>query len=431
MIDINKIGQEVAALIKGAEKDKEKIAPMLRKVWSALEAKEEVNGAKSKGAWAKKFGITLRYCQYIVKDGSRKRTEKKDANRVRSGFLGRIAEAKRKVGDIQRAWDAPYKDGEIRNFKDFGLEQISPILEAVHREFENLLAPDGYEVMRTGNGNWVVQARGLSESELEQPTKTSKPVDPAKELIKRFRMVKRTAKFYNGMMKELRGVDWRGATSQKYDKLREQYPPDSPYGDSQYPWTPPKGYTLPKTLKEFETEYTTAFAELDEVMAEGKEKGILTDAPPAPKKKKVKRYSTNVHPGFMTMPGKPHKTHKMQPDGKRTWCGKTPGETLAADARMVDDPTCRGCRTGEHTDKLRRESAQPKVTEMHPAAEALAETVGATEELTWGQKVCIPGSPEREKWSADLQQRRELEQEIALCEEDECEDEEEESEENN
>jgi hypothetical protein len=73
MTDINKIGEEVAALIKGAEKDKAKIAPKLREVWTALEAKTEVNGVKSKGAWAKKFGITLRYCQYIVKDGSRKR----------------------------------------------------------------------------------------------------------------------------------------------------------------------------------------------------------------------------------------------------------------------------------------------------------------------------------------------------------------------
>ena len=87
MTDINKIGEKVAALIKCAEKDKAKIAPKLRGVWTALEAKTEVNGVKSKGAWAKKFGITLRYCQYIVKDGSRKRSEKKDANRVRAVTL--------------------------------------------------------------------------------------------------------------------------------------------------------------------------------------------------------------------------------------------------------------------------------------------------------------------------------------------------------
>jgi hypothetical protein len=78
--------------------------------------------------------------------------------------------------------------------------------------------------------------------------------------------------------------------------------------------------------------------------------------PVEPSKKKEKRYSQKVHPGFMTMPGKPHRTHKMSNDGKRTWCGKTPGLTLATDARMVDEPTCKGCRLGEYTDKARVEA---------------------------------------------------------------------------
>ena len=81
-----------------------------------------------------------------------------------------------------------------------------------------------------------------------------------------------------------------------------------------------------------------------------------------PKKKKVEMYSTNVHPGFMTMPGKPHKTHKM--NGKRTFCGKTPGDTLAKDARMSDEPTCRGCRTGEK--KAQQEAKQKSA----PAAQS-------------------------------------------------------------
>src|SRR5271163_4192309 len=83
MTNIDQIGERVAALIKGAEADKKKIAPMLRTVWAELEAKKPVNGVKSKGAWAAKHGITLRYCQYLVKDGDRKRSEKKDANPVR------------------------------------------------------------------------------------------------------------------------------------------------------------------------------------------------------------------------------------------------------------------------------------------------------------------------------------------------------------
>ena len=84
---------------------------------------------------------------------------------------------------------------------------------------------------------------------------------------------------------------------------------------------------------------------------------------PTPKKK-AKRYSTKVPGGdFITMPTKPHKTHKMQPGGKRTWCGKRPGETLAIDARMSDNPTCHGCRNGENTDLLRK--AQPIVRIKH------------------------------------------------------------------
>jgi hypothetical protein len=70
--DINKLGEEVAAMIKSAETDKARIAPKLREVWQALEDKQEVNGVKTKKEWAKKFGVTMRYCQYLVRDGSRK-----------------------------------------------------------------------------------------------------------------------------------------------------------------------------------------------------------------------------------------------------------------------------------------------------------------------------------------------------------------------
>ena len=54
--------------------------------------------------------------------------------------------------------------------------------------------------------------------------------------------------------------------------------------------------------------------------------------------KKEKRYSTKVPSGdFMTMPAKPHKTHKMQPDGKPhiLWqdSGSDVGERCAYDRR--------------------------------------------------------------------------------------------------
>lgn len=49
-------------------------------------------------------------------------------------------------------------------------------------------------------------------------------------------------------------------------------------------------------------------------------------------------------------------THKMNGD-RRTFCGKTPGDTLAKDAPMADEPTCRNCQVGElnHEARLYRE----------------------------------------------------------------------------
>lgn len=100
-------------------------------------------------------------------------------------------------------------------------------------------------------------------------------------------------------------------------------------------------------------------------------------------------------------------THKMQPDGKRTWCGKTPGDTLAADAPMSDTPTCRNCQNGENADILRKtqvtvvindNSTDAPVPQYDREAYAKAETVG--------QKRCIIGSPENLKWHADLEYRR-------------------------
>jgi hypothetical protein len=92
MTDIDKLGEEVAAQIKSAEADRVKIAPGLCRVWAELEAKRPVNGVKTKGAWAEKFGITLRYCQYLVKDGDR--TNQKKANSVRIAGFADLDKAK-------------------------------------------------------------------------------------------------------------------------------------------------------------------------------------------------------------------------------------------------------------------------------------------------------------------------------------------------
>ena len=56
--------------------------PKLQLIWKALEAGQVVSGCKNKGEWAKYANVTTRYCQYIIKDGCRKRIGG-DANPVR------------------------------------------------------------------------------------------------------------------------------------------------------------------------------------------------------------------------------------------------------------------------------------------------------------------------------------------------------------
>jgi hypothetical protein len=45
----------------------------------------------------------------------------------------------------------------------------------------------------------------------------------------------------------------------------------------------------------------------------------------------------------------------MQSNRKRTWCGKTPGQTVAAYSIVTDEPTCRNCQSGElrHNDNIK------------------------------------------------------------------------------
>jgi hypothetical protein len=368
MIDINKIGQEVAALIKGAEKDKEKIAPMLRKVWSALEAKEEVNGVKSKGAWAKKFGITLRYCQYIVKDGSRKRTEKKDANRVRGGFLGRIAEAKKKVGDIQRAWDAPYKDGEVRNVKLSELDQISPILESVYREFEKLIAPNGYEVMRTGNGSWVVQGKD------EQPVITHIKYSPRKtQCITRFINRKFKGLVFAKDGEEVTCPDCIAIRDKVVIKGTLQEAREKALAKNR----------LPAQLNKKERlAYTTLKATFDKLakdFGDGEISAVIW------------RSAVTIHENTNIQ-----RTIFRKRSGHFMNFMKQVRERMEAEIR-------------DHETRM-SEPTQVAIVINDPPVTYDTEAYAKAE--TWSQKRCIIGSPENLAWSADLKARRELQEQI-------------------
>lgn len=130
------------------------ITPMLREMQAAFDRGETLGGAPSLKVWCKMYKhegvLTYARCRQLLtgKTGHENRAVK-----PLDPFLQHIAEAKQKVGDIQRAWDAPFKNGEVRD--GHVLDQISPIIDSVYEEFLALIAPDGYEVMKADRGWWV------------------------------------------------------------------------------------------------------------------------------------------------------------------------------------------------------------------------------------------------------------------------------------
>lgn len=236
---------------------------------------------------AKQPTVTVQRAIAVADDIQRKK--------LQTDFLSHIAAAKQKVGNIQRAWDAPFKPVEVRNCKGI-FDQISPTINSVFEEFLKLIAPDGYEIIPGKPGCWTVQElyddpqeelpelveepspadrvkadqeahaasmkRARAESDARHAAAAAaalKPVDPKKELKKRYRSVTRASKFYGGMFEELEAVDG------KYTSLLELYP----NGKDAFPWTPPtRPYNLPATEEEFREEWQKATEDLDALLIE-------------------------------------------------------------------------------------------------------------------------------------------------------------------
>jgi hypothetical protein len=143
----------------------ERLRKHLTTVWTALENGETVNGYDTKEKWAKHFfNPTARHPErWIQKIIANK--PKTKANSVRPedrAFLKMLTDAREKAGDIQRAWDAPFKPGEVKDGNEHG-KQIDEILEPVYQEFLRLLTPEGYglsHITKQGTrGGWMLAAK--------------------------------------------------------------------------------------------------------------------------------------------------------------------------------------------------------------------------------------------------------------------------------
>lgn len=336
-IDPNAAGLEASRLFATDEKErmtlknmrsvkaarKEQLKQALTIVWAAFESGQTVNGYATRKEWCKEFAkVSNRTCENILYGRA-----PREANH--GSLLTRIADAKKKLANIQRQIDAPFKDGETRDLNGLH-KQINPTINPLFEEFLTLIAPEGYEVLQGSHG-WLLQEKDEEPAVPKTPRKLkvsdfrtnfrprhsnqkihatnpitgrtycgkkggvlrvkdgdnapncavclkrwkSTKADPKKDLMKRFRQAKRAATFFTGMHQELTdGVDG------EYEKLLWLYAEDEGRGDHRYPWTmPSKGYELPKTEKEFETQWEKAIAEFDKVLAEGKAMGVLTTEP--------------------------------------------------------------------------------------------------------------------------------------------------------
>jgi hypothetical protein len=273
----------------------ERLRPMLKKIWTALENGETVNSYNTKEMWAKWFNPgakgtnAMRQIQRIIAD-----PKEKKATSGRLTLLTRIADAKKKLADIRAQIEA-MEEARGTNWKSF-VDETEPTINPLFEEFLTLIAPEGYEVLYSGS-HWHVQAK------YEEPAQTAPaPVTHAKY------SARKTLCMANMPNRKLKGKvfaeNWDAATCPDCVQYNER-----------------------------------------------KKTQLAPSLSPSGRNYRKERAAKKV-----TVQQARRKTHQMQPGDHRTWCGKTPGLTLKKDAPMSDDPTCRQCQLGKHMDKARKEA---------------------------------------------------------------------------
>lgn len=270
---LDKIGEEAARLLGGMERDRKLAQPLVDQVFTAFEVAKKnrvaiaINGTKGKTEWAEKFAkVTLRYAQYVRKDGTRKRGKDGDTNPVRSHNVN--------VGDV-------LVFGK-RKFKVVGIgDPVFPHLE---------------------DEQGLCRIEGLAEYDHNVLFRL-KEIDPKPQQ-------KTDTKRKEKRVPVRHVPDLRLHTKAKYAgrslcdvKLSEKTTPTK-----KNPPNCKKCIELAKTI-------------------DNKLIVVLLPAPPKVKKITPGETATQIRlaESDFKYESPDDQTHKMQPDGKQTWCGKTPG----------------------------------------------------------------------------------------------------------
>jgi len=393
--DINKLGEALTRRISGlsglkddVENMRQDIGTDLRIIWEALESGQTVNGATNKKEWCAYAKITPRYAQYLVKDGSRKKQQTRTTVRVLDGM---------KIG--LRGLELDEGEGEVSvEFEKVRIDTYKGKQSGNNGDWSDKADKDGVRVWQ----HRVREISGHVSFEFEDATLTQEQV--IAELLKKMKSglkalhlwdEKMIADYKEAVQEYLQGQEdrkeYRSRTAKKAAVTRKARKPiPHPYADGK----PTNLDKFRARMKASEVKKLTAddtrikIGEFGAIFkstnkdngkrtwAEKYGEAFETEASEHPEwrgqqiYKELERIRIMIHSrGISDGP----KTHKMMPGDHRTYCGKTPGDTLSKDAAMEDFPSCRGCQSGEWTAKARAIDAG--MQSEHPAAKALAAAV--------------------------------------------------------
>jgi len=386
---LDTLGEKIARRITSmegmkndVESERHDIGSDLRIIWKALEDGQTVNGATNKKEWCAFAKITPRYAQYLVKDGSRKNQGTRTTVRVLDGMT---------IG--LRGLELDAGEGEVSvEFEKVRIDTYKGKQRGNSGDWSDKADKNGVRVWQ----HRVREISGHVSFEFEDATLTQEQV--IAELLKKMKSGLKALHLWDEKLitdyKEYVQEYLQGQEDRKEDRSRSA-----------------KKAAVTRKKQTVEVEVTTPTPKKQNVVVEvvapikkltadetrikigefgamfkgtNKDNGKRTwaekygeafeaEAPEHPEWRgqqiygELERIRIMIHARGIADGAK---THKMIPGDHRTYCGKTPGDTLSKDAVMEDFPSCRGCQSGEWNAK-----ARAMEEEQHPAARALAAAV--------------------------------------------------------